>query len=97
MGSDWIDSVIGGMFALIFGALTILIVGFVIGFGYHATGIPCSNAGKLLNVETNFTISNGCWVKVNDRFLPLAEVVPIEKDGKTLLVPKAPIRMEINK
>jgi len=97
MESDWIDSVIGAMFALMFGTLTILILGFVIGFGYHITGIPCSNAGKLLNAETNYSISNGCWVKVNDRFLPITEVVAIDKDGKTMIVPKAPIRMEINK
>lgn len=97
MGSDDIDSMLISMFTVFVGAMAILIIGLVIAFGYHVTGIPCSNAGKLLNAETNYSFSNGCWVKVNDRFLPMSEVVPIEKDGKTVLVPKAPIRMEINK
>jgi hypothetical protein len=60
-------------------------------------GVPCANKAKLLNVEHSHSISTGCWVKVNDRYLPIAEVVAIERDGKTIIAPKAPIRMEINK
>lgn len=97
MGSDEIDSMLITMFTVFVGAMAILIIGLVIAFGYHVTGIPCSNAGKLLNAETNYSFSNGCWVKVNDRFLPMADVIPIERDGKTVLVPIAPFRMEINK
>ena len=97
MGSDWIDYVIGVAISVILVALVLAFLVVGIALGYAFTGIPCSNAGKLLNAETNYSISNGCWVKVNDRFLPMSEVVPIEKDGKTVLVPKAPIRMEINK
>lgn len=97
MGSDDIDSMLISMFTVFVGAMAILIIGLVIAFGYHITGIPCSDAGKLLNAETHYSISNGCWVKVNDRFLPMTEVVAIERDGKIVLVPETPFRMEINK
>lgn len=97
MGSRDIDSMLISMFTVFVGAMAILIIGLVIAFGYHITGIPCSNAGKLLGAETNYSFSNGCWVKVNDRFLPMSEVVAIERDGRTVLVPEMPFRMEINK
>jgi hypothetical protein len=97
MMEDWVETLMIGIFVLVM-ASSAVVVAVVAGlFIYEATGISCANKAKLLNVEHSHSISTGCWVKVNDRYLPIAEVVAIERDGKTIIAPKAPIRMEINK
>jgi hypothetical protein len=97
MMEDLFETLMYGIMIIIMAPLA-LAVSIVVGMvAYELSGIPCENKAKLLNVEHSHSISTGCWVKVNDRYLPIAEVVAIERDGKTIIAPKAPIRMEINK
>lgn len=62
---------------------------------YYTTGIPCSNLGKTVGTEVKFDWYNGCFLKVGEQFVPKDQLIYLDKDGKIVLTPKVPHRLNI--
>lgn len=93
---DMFEKVVVTVFSFVVATLLFLVIFAASMIVFDMTGIPCANKAKLLNVEHSHSISTGCWVKIHDRFVPLSEIIPVEKDGKIGFTPKTPLRIEMN-
>lgn len=96
MRFDFMDAVFGlfvfSFFSLV-GGLLFTLVGLGI---YEVTGIPCNTKSQMIGFESQFTIATGCMVKVNDKqWIPYSDLIPLERDGKIVYVPKYKNRMEL--
>ena len=77
------------------------IIGFVLGVILLAAAVGCGifwifdrpeclNRGPMMGADVSWSFSTGCMVKVTgqDVYLPWREIVPVERDGKIVYVPK---------
>ena len=86
----------------VFAAISILFVLSLLTFigmttYYQFTGKSCNNTAAIMNLESKYSFSTGCLLKVNGQFLPKSEVVSVERDGKIVFVPRNPTRIEVTK
>lgn len=69
-------------------ALTAVILGIMIGGFYMVSRYECSSKGELMGLQTDFGLYTGCMINIKGQWLPWTSVVPVERDGKILFVPK---------
>jgi hypothetical protein len=94
---DFIERVFAS-FTITFTSLIVFVFLYVAVATYNeVTGISCNNAAAIMNLESMYSFSTGCMLKVNGQFLPKSEVVPVERDGKIVFVPRNPTRIEVSK
>jgi hypothetical protein len=87
------------MFATAFVTIFLVVLGIFVALGVGAynemSGNSCNQKAQLMNLKSYYTISTGCMLLVNDQWLPWSEVIPVERDGKIVFVPKYPYRLEV--
>jgi hypothetical protein len=91
------------IFLFLFGSTFLILVVFLVSFIvfvagtslYKLTGIPCAQEASMVGAqEYRYTISNGCWFKIDGVMVPSESIVPVEKDGKLVYVSKYVVRSQ---
>jgi len=94
MMDTWMDR----LFILVFGSLLLGVVIFVfslVGLGiYQISGYPCANTAEKLGVRGSYSISTGCMYQIQGQWVHKEHVIPVERDGKIVLVPAFPYRQD---
>lgn len=94
---DFIDRVFAAIGIFFVAAVVSLLTFITITAYYQFTGKSCNNAAAIMNLESMYSFSTGCMLKVNGQFLPNSEIVPVERDNKIVFVPRNPTRIEVTK
>lgn len=56
-------------------------------------GRSCIETGRAIGLETQWGTWTGCLGSVNGQLLPWSEIVPVERNGKIVFVPKPYVRL----
>ncbi|MBY0561431.1 hypothetical protein [Hyphomicrobium sp.] len=72
----------------------VFIVGLVGSYQWFFSGRGCSEAGRIMNVDTQWTWSTGCFIAVDGQYLPWGEVIPVEENGKVRFTTKPRLTVE---
>lgn len=78
---------IPAMFALIFG---LFLAGFLIfNVVYYTLDRPtCTAKAAKMGIETNWSYWTGCMVNLQGQWLSVSDVIPAERNGKIVFIPK---------
>lgn len=87
---DFLSFLMAGVASL----AALAVAAFVIftGFSLVLDGPTCRARGAALGLETQWGYWTGCLVTISGQTLPMSEVIPIERDGKIVFVPKQYLR-----
>lgn len=78
---------VGFMLALFGGAA--LLIAVIIVAVYTTTDPPtCYSRGKKMGIEVNWSFWPGCMGRVQNQWLPWDGIIPVERDGKIVFVPR---------
>lgn len=92
---DWFDTFMKLVFGSVMFGVTSLLFLLIAAGVYNFTGYSCKNFGQMIGVETRHNWDNGCFLKVGEQFVPKSELTFIEREGKMVIVPKTPHRLNI--
>ena len=92
---DLADKLFGTFFVSLALFISCLLLFFVGGAYYEFSGSSCRDKSKMMTIESYYSMSTGCMIKVQGQYLPWSEVIPVEGDDKIVFVPKNPYRIEV--
>lgn len=89
------DSFVGEFFIEFLPAFITIVGGLAVAIGavgvaiYYATGpTTCRAYADKMQIETSWGFWTDCMVKVQGQWLPWSDVVPVERNGTIVFVPK---------
>lgn len=90
-----VEKMFASFFFILFSCVLLIFLALGVGAYYEFSGKSCENKGNMMNIKTDYSISTGCMMKMNDQWLPENQVIAVERDGKIVFVPKYPYRLEV--
>lgn len=90
---NWFDGIVISFCLFFFGSFIFAVS---ILFFDAFTGTSCSSKAKVMGLQHEYGIYLGCMVKLNDVYIPMKEVLAVERDGKIIYVPNSPTRIDLN-
>jgi hypothetical protein len=85
--------VLAAVFAVVTG-IALALTGFVVAFYLATAPASCRANGQKMGIEVDWGFWTNCMINVKGTWLPLSEVVPVERDGKIVFEPKPVVRLK---
>lgn len=83
----FVTEFVPAFFGVILGIVLMLVA--VVAACYSTIAPPtCRARGAKMNLEVSWGFWEGCMGNVKGQWLPWSDIVPVEKDGKIIFVPK---------